>query len=98
MSLHHIFAVEMSIAKVASESPLLFVSSFDVFLQIVIECCFVSANMTNFEIALFGMAISHVLLKSFLKRMCIITLIAFPWFLGLMFVHYVLLHMFVVLK
>ena len=90
--------VNNDLPKVTSKPSFLFVSTFNMLLQIMIECCLVSTNMAHFEVAFFGMTVTHMFLEAFLQRMSILALITFPRFLGLMLVHDMLLHMFVILK
>merc|ERR1711976_996988 len=98
VTFHHTFPVEMRVTQVACKSTFFLVSPFNMLLKIVIDGSFVATYMTNFKIAFLGMTITYMLLKTFLQRMSVITLITFPRLLGFVLVHNVLLDVFEILS
>ena len=98
MPFHDVFPVKMSIAKIASEPAFLLVCSFNMLFQVMVQSGFVATNMTNFEITFLWMTVTDMFLQSLLQSMGVFALVTFPWLLCFMLVHYMLLHMFVILS
>ena len=59
-------AQNIYLPKITGETSFLFMRSFDMFLEVMVECGLVAADMAHLEVTFFRMAISHMLLEAFL--------------------------------